>query len=113
MLSFEAAELFVNASADLLDYGYGWVHFEWPDAIFGKEGLEIDAEGHCSRNMPIHSGTGPPEVLELERNRIKLRFDPALAKRLQLEEEVEIRFSISDEKLCELHNLVKEWRRQR
>lgn len=56
----------------------------WGITVYGNEGLKIDLDGHCSRNMPIRSGDGPPDFVDLQRSCLKLRFNPDLAKRLQL-----------------------------
>lgn len=89
------------------DHGEGWVVFRWPHERYGHEELTIDLDGHCSRRMPIHSGEGPPEFVELQRDSIKLRFDPALADKLQLAEEIEISFSLSDDEFAELRHVVE------
>ncbi len=89
------------------DHGEGWVVFRWPHERYGVEELRIDLEGHCSRHMPIHSGEGPPEFVELQRDLIRLRFDPGLAEKLQLPEEIEIAFRLTDEEFCELRRVVE------
>ena len=109
MQSFSASE--VNNYVDM-DYGEGSIRFVWPDPIFGWEQLEIDADGFCSRRMPIHSGNGPPAFVELERDRIVLRFSAELAQDLQLQDKVEIRFSLSDADFGKLRTLV-DWFRDR
>lgn len=88
------------------DHGEGWIVFQWPDPLYGSEELKIDLDGHCSRYMPIQSGTGPPEFIALQRDFIRIRFAPELAKRLQLSEEIEIRFSINDDDYAELQKVV-------
>jgi hypothetical protein len=42
----------------------------------------------------------------VQRDRIRLRFSPALARKLELDEEVEIAFSISDEKFAQLQRTM-------
>lgn len=102
-----------KAGADVreLDNGYGAIVFQWSDPSFGHEGLIIglnaDGFGHCSREMPIRSGNGPPHVIYLERKRIALRFSPALAQQLQLSEEIEIVFDVSDEEFAKLRTAVE------
>jgi hypothetical protein len=96
----------VDLTADT-EYGDGWITFRWPDRLFGWECLEIALDGHCSRRMPVHSGDGLPEFVELKRDRIRFRFEPALAEKLELEEDVEISFDISDDdfrQLCKAIN---------
>lgn len=103
MQIFHAREVSVD-TADL-EYGEGWLCFCWPDGMYGSEQLQIDMEGHCSRAMPIRSGQGPPEFVTVERDRVVLRFRPALARKLELDDEIEIRFSINDDdyqKLCDI-----------
>ncbi len=95
----------VDVCADF-DYGEGWIDIQWPDPLFGSEGLRIDLDGHCRRNMPIRSGNGPPEFKALERDFLRLRFTPLLAKTLQLDEEIEIRFALSDSEYAELQKAV-------
>lgn len=95
----------VELSADTKN-GEGWITFRWPDSLYGWECLTIDLDGHCSRRMPIRSGSGPPEFVELQRDRIKLRFDPVLAGRLELEESVEITFTVTDDEFYELCKVI-------
>ena len=57
--------------------------------------------------MPIHSGDGPPEFVELRRDGIKLRFARPLAEKLQLAEEIEISFCLSDGEFSELRRVVQ------
>jgi hypothetical protein len=60
--------------------------------------LEIQVgDGHCSREMPIRSGNGPPEIVALTRASVVFRFSQRLAEQLCLEKEVEITFDISDD----------------
>jgi hypothetical protein len=88
--------------AEHLDYGEGWVKFCWPDPLYGHDGLQINFDGFCQREMHIHSGQGPPEFVALQRDRLKLRFSPTLAEKLNLEPEVEIVFNISEDEFAEL-----------
>jgi hypothetical protein len=88
------------------NHGEGWITFQWPDPFFGSEGLKIDLDGHCSRNMPIRSGDGPPDFVTLQRDFVRIRFTPSLARQLQLDEEIEIRFSIGDLDYAELRKVV-------
>jgi hypothetical protein len=87
------------------DYGEGWITFQWKDKLYGKEGLTIDLDGHCSRNMMIRSGTGPPEFIELQKDSLKLRFTPYVAKMLELDEEIQITFEPNDEIFKQLKQL--------
>ena len=103
MHRFEAHD--AGAWADL-DHGEGSIGFQWPDSYFGKEGLRVTLDGHCSRNMPIRSGDGPPEFVELRRDAIRIRFDAVLAAKLELPEEIEIGFCVSDEEFAELRRFV-------
>src|SRR5262245_51562162 len=77
-------------------HGEGCVVFQWPHEHYGYEQLKLDLDGHCWRRMPIHSGSGPPEFLELLREGVRIRFDPELARKLRLGEEVEILFSLAE-----------------
>lgn len=87
-----------------LDHGEGWIAFHWFEIPSG--GLKIDLDGHCSRDMPIRSGSGPPEFVELRRDVVRLRFDDELARKLELPEEIEIGFHISDDEFAELQRVV-------
>jgi hypothetical protein len=87
-------------------HGEGWLQFQWKDSLFGQEGLTIDLDGHCSRNMPMRSGNGPPEVFFLKRDCMRLQFTPSLAKKLELQEVVDIYFSINDAEFLELQQAV-------
>ncbi|HEV3341672.1 MAG TPA: hypothetical protein VG125_15000 [Pirellulales bacterium] len=95
----------VEVSGDL-DYGEGDVCFRWDDDLYGYDLLAIDFDGHCSRRMPIHSGEGPPEFVSLSRDRLILRFESALARKLKLDEDVEIRFSLQDAEFEKLAAVV-------
>ncbi len=96
VVSFQAQQVITPSDEDL-DYGIGAIWFEWPDIVYGHEGLGIDLDGFCSRRMPIRSGQGPPLFVEVERGRILVRFPPTLAIRLELDELVEIHFQIDDD----------------
>jgi hypothetical protein len=96
----------VGVVADL-EHGEGWIVFQWPHDRYGYDALHIDLDGHCSRRMRILSGEGPPEFTELHRDRIQIRFNPQLAKKLQLEGEIEISFRLSDEEFEELRRVVE------
>jgi hypothetical protein len=93
----------VGVVADL-DHGEGWIAFHWIETPSG--GLKIDLDGHCSRDMPIRSGNGPPEFVELRRDAIRLRFDAELARKLELPEEIEIKFRISEDEFAKLQHVV-------
>ena len=103
MQTFTAYE--VSDSLDF-DDGEGWLCFRWKDPIYGYDELEINLEGHCSRRMPIHSGNGPPEFVSVERDRVVLRFSSALAKKLDLDENIEIIVSLSDDELNRLRTVA-------
>jgi hypothetical protein len=91
-----------------LEYGEGWLAFVWPDPMYGSECLKIDVEdGHCSRMMPIRCGKGPPQFVEVTRDRVKIRFSPELAKKLELDEEIVIEFAISDQDFEQLERAIK------
>ncbi len=91
------------------DHGEGWIVIRWPHKYYGYEELTIDITGHCSRRMPLYSGQGPPEYVELTRDRLRLRFDAKLAAKLKLEEDVEFSFALSDEEFSELERWVEYW----
>ena len=74
--------------------------------MYGTEGLTIDYNGHCSREMPIRSGEGWPDFAELRRNLVRIRFASSLAVKLELPEEIEIGFSLTDEGFAELQRAV-------
>ncbi len=102
---YNATCVCINAD---VDYGEGYVVFKWPHELYGYEELEISLDdGFCSRRMPIHSGDGPPESEELLRDSIKLRFTHSLAEKLQLAEEIEISFQLSDDEFVKLKRVVE------
>ena len=103
MSQYSATSVVVQAD---LDHGEGDVVFQWPHPRYGYEELKIDLDGHCSRRMPIYSGSGPPEIVELRQDGIRIRFDPTLAQKLRLEEEIEILFRLSDGEFVELRGVV-------
>lgn len=84
---------------DVIADGEGDVHFQWEDYIFGYECLTIVQDGHCSRRMPIRSGFGL-KGYTLRRDRITFQFTPELAKLLELDEQIEIQFDLSDEEFA-------------
>jgi hypothetical protein len=96
----------VELEADT-EYGEGCVTFRWPDPMYGWECLTVDLDGYCSKRMPIHSGNGLPEFVEVQHDRIKLRFDPILATKLELEHDVEITFDVSDDEFRELCKAIQ------
>jgi len=94
-----------------LDYGEGFISFRWDDDLYGYDLLAIDFEGHCSRRRPIDSGEidsgeGPPAFVSLSSEHLVLRFDAGLARKLKLDEEVEIRFSLTEPELEQLAAVV-------
>jgi hypothetical protein len=61
--------------------------------------------------MPIRSGYGPPQIEEVRKDGVRLRFSPELAKKLELESEVDVVCNLSDEivkDLCELRDAFAE-----
>jgi hypothetical protein len=107
MQSFIASDVDVPDETSL-DYGEGCpLRFSWPDALYGCEGLTIDLEGHCSRNMPIRSGYGLKSV-DLHRDRILISFKASLAQQLELDDNIEIGFQISDADFERLQRTVAE-----
>jgi hypothetical protein len=103
MITYQANRVSLDAD---IDYGEGYIEFQWSDTVFGWECLTIDLNGHCSRRMPIHSGQGLPTFAELQQNRMRLHFDANLAKKLQLEEDVEILFDVSEPDFQKLRQVV-------
>lgn len=101
---YSASHVYISADTD---HGEGWVVFEWPDETYGYEQLKIDLDGHCSRRMPIRSGSGPPEFVEVNADRIRLRFDATLAHRLSLAEEIEITYRLTEQEFEELRQVVE------
>lgn len=95
----------LHLAADV-NYGEGYIAFEWPEPLYGREWLQIDMEGFCSRMMPFRSGQGPPEFLDVDPEFIRLRFDQRLALRLELAPEIEIRFQASADEFRQLLQAV-------
>ena len=70
-----------------MDHGEGWITFSWLDANGIDRSLTIDADGHCSREMPIRSGTGV-SIVSVHRDHVRLRFTDDLASKLELDHEI-------------------------
>ena len=94
---------------ELLQYGEGWLSFEWADRAFGKGGFEFDEGGFCTRSGPPRGGRGSITVVTLSRDRLRFRLQPELAQGLELDEEFEISFSISDEEYIQLRRIFEEF----
>ena len=106
MTRFRATSVEISADTD---HGEGAITFIWPDEIMGWDCLSIDLDGHCSRRMPIHSGSDNVEQLQLFRDRIRLRFTEKLAMDLQMDTVAEIEFTVSDETYAELRRVIAEY----
>ena len=89
-----------------IEQGAMLVSFEWSDPLYGVEGLDVDVDGFCSRKMPIRSGKGPLEIIHFRRDSIALKFPPVLAEQLELDEEIEISFTITDDEFNSLGIVV-------
>jgi hypothetical protein len=87
------------------DHGEGWVTFSWLDNDGISRSLSIDAEGHCSREMPVRSGTGVT-IISVHRDRVCLRFTERLAASLELDHEIEFQAPLSEETSAELLRLA-------
>ncbi len=55
------------------DHGEGWVTFSWVDTTGLDRKLKIDIDGHCSREMPIRSGSGFG-IVDIHDDSIRLCF---------------------------------------
>jgi hypothetical protein len=84
-----------------LDHGEGWITFSWSDASGIDRSLTIDADGHCSREMPIRSGTGV-SIVSVRRDHVRLRFTDELASKLELDHEIEFEGTVSENTYKEL-----------
>jgi hypothetical protein len=93
---FHANEVWLPSDWAIED-GEADLAFAWPNEMYGYEGLFIDQDGHCSRRRQIQSGNGPPTFVESLRDRVRLQFDAALAKKLDLSADVEIQFAPLDD----------------
>jgi hypothetical protein len=96
-----------------LDYqhGDGWLGFQWSDdPVYGDEGLLINFDGFSSRNMPVRSGQGPPDFVDLTSDSLHLRFTEELAARLELPKDLIIRFDLNEDKHAELSRAVDYFR---
>jgi hypothetical protein len=89
-----------------LGHGEGWITFSWLDAAGINRSLTIDADGHCSREMPIRSGIGV-SIASVLHDRVHLRFTDALAARLELDPEVEFTGAISENAYAGLSQLAE------
>lgn len=98
----------ISSAGSLLDFdhGEGWVTFSWvdPDAI--RRSLTIDLDGHCSREMPIRSGS-EPEIVAVTRDCVQLRFRPELAAKLELPPDVQFCGNFPDEVVADLIRLME------
>lgn len=88
------------------DHGEGWVTFSWFDNDGIRRSLSIDADGHCSREMPVRSGTGVT-IVSVHRDRVGLRFTAQLAASLELDHEVEFQGALSEETSADLLRLAE------
>lgn len=88
------------------DHGEGWVTFSWLDADGINRSLTIDVEGHCSSEMPIRSGAGVT-IASVLRDRVRLRFTPELAARLELNDEVEFEGNVAEDTHADLLQLAE------
>jgi hypothetical protein len=95
----------VDSALDF-DYGEGSVTFAWIDQAGIRRRLTIDIDGHCSREMPIRSGSGV-EIGAICRDRVRLRFTPDLAAKLELDTEIELVGDISERVCADLQRLTK------
>lgn len=98
----------VGVVADL-DQHEGWVVFNWSDPTYGEMSLKVDGDHHCSREMPVRSGTGPPDFVSMSRASLVMRFAPELASKLELDEEVEFVFELQDDEFGELKEVIETW----
>ena len=89
-----------------LDYGEGWITFSWLDENGICRSLKIDADGHCSREMPIRSGTGV-RITSVAYDRVRLQFSNDLAARLELDDQVEFVGRVSEDAYADLVRLSK------
>ena len=92
------------------DYGEGWLTIHWICPIRLDSWLQIDPDGFCHREMPIRSGDGPPQILEVRSDGFRIRFAPELAEKLELDTDVEFVCELSDQTfddLCKLKVLFE------
>ncbi len=88
------------------DHGEGWVTFSWVDTTGLDRKLKIDIDGHCSREMPIRSGSGFG-IVDIHDDSIRLCFSPELASKLELEPEVEFTGQMPDDVASDLRRLAE------
>ena len=88
------------------DHGEGWVTFSWVDSFGLDRVLTIDIDGHCSREMPVRSGTGLG-IVDIQDDGVRLSFTPELASKLQLETKVEFAGQIPDDVSSDLRRLAE------
>ena len=89
-----------------LDHGEGWITFSWSDENGIDRSLTIDSDGHCSREMPIRSGTGV-SIVSVHRDHVCLRFTDELASKIALDHEIEFRGIVSDNTYAALLCMAK------
>ena len=89
-----------------LDHGEGSVTFSWLDAHGIRRSLTMDVEGHCSREMPIRSGTGA-SIASVLHNRVLLCFTEELAAKLELDRELALEGAVSEAVSRDLRRLAE------
>ena len=97
------------ASADSncdFDYGEGWIALCWLTDVGLDAELTIDLDGHCSREMPIRSGTGV-SIVSVSRDSLTLNFTPQLAGKLELEANLEFVGEFSDAVYADIVRLAE------
>ena len=91
------------------NYGEGWITFCWLTDIGLDASLTIDLEGHCSREMPVRSGSGV-SLLSVSRDSVALSFTQELANKLELDANVEFTGAIPEAVRADIQKLIATFR---
>lgn len=100
----EIAEVSIFAD---FDHGEGVLDFTWNDSSGIKRSLIITLDAHCSREMPIRSGSGWPDINLVDRSRVVVTFPEELAKKLELECVVEFATELDDTTFRTLQDWIR------
>jgi len=87
------------------DYGEGWITLCWLTEHGLHASLTIDLDGHCSREMPVRSGSGV-HVVDVAPDHLALHFDESLALKLELDADVQFAFGFSADVHADLLRLA-------
>ncbi|MDB4794071.1 hypothetical protein OAG51_01495 [Pirellulaceae bacterium] len=102
----ERIELPAVVSMVDFDHGEGWISFSRVNSVKLDRYFTMDIDGHCSREMPVRSGTGV-SIVDLQNDCVRLCLTDALAAKLELESEVEFTGQIPGDVATDLRRLAE------